>query len=44
MLYTINNGGHVVPQPFWHFPRSVGAQTQDIDATEVIWEFFSKIK
>lgn len=43
VLYTINNGGHVVPQPYWRFPRQVGAQTQDVDATEAIWDFFTKM-
>ena len=40
VLYTINNGGHLVPQPYWRFPSQVGLQTGDIDATQIIWDFF----
>jgi polyhydroxybutyrate depolymerase len=42
VLYTIHGGGHVVPQPYWHFPRNVGPQTEDLDAPAVIWDFFMK--
>jgi polyhydroxybutyrate depolymerase len=42
VLYTIHGGGHVVPQPYWRFPRNVGAQTEDMDAPSVIWDFFMK--
>src|ERR1051326_3709488 len=42
LLYTIRNGGHVVPQPYYRFPRIVGPQTQDIDAPAAIWDFFMK--
>ena len=40
VLYTIQGGGHNVPQPYFRFPRNVGAQTEDIDAPTAIWEFF----
>jgi polyhydroxybutyrate depolymerase len=40
VLYTIHGGGHVVPQPYFRFPRSVGPQTEDIDAPAAIWDFF----
>ena len=43
LVYTINGGGHVVPQPYFRFPASVGAMTQDLDAPSVIWEFFAKL-
>jgi polyhydroxybutyrate depolymerase len=42
VLYTIHGGGHVVPQPYWRFPRVVGPQTEDLDAPAVIWDFFMK--
>jgi len=42
VLYTIHGGGHVVPQPYWRFPRNVGAQTLDLDAPSAIWDFFMK--
>ena len=42
VLYAIHGGGHVVPQPYWRFPRVVGAQTEDLDAPAVIWDFFMK--
>jgi polyhydroxybutyrate depolymerase len=45
VLYTIHGGGHVVPQPYYRYPNLnlVGAQTEDLDAPAVIWDFFSKI-
>jgi polyhydroxybutyrate depolymerase len=42
ILYTIHDGGHAwpggVPLPQW----LVGRTTQDIDATNVMWEFFCR--
>jgi polyhydroxybutyrate depolymerase len=43
ILYTIHGGGHVVPQPFYRYPRNVGRMTEDLNAPAVIWEFFSKL-
>jgi polyhydroxybutyrate depolymerase len=43
VLYTIHGGGHVVPQPFYRYPRNVGRMTDDLNAPAVIWEFFSKL-
>ena len=43
ILYTIHGGGHVVPQPHYQYPRVVGRMTSDLNAPEVIWEFFSKL-
>ena len=42
VLYRINGGGHLVPQPYYRYPRVVGTMTEDVDAPTVIWEFFSK--
>jgi len=41
-LYTIRGGGHNVPQPYFRFPRSVGPQTEDVDAPAAIWDFFMR--
>jgi len=43
ILYTIHGGGHVVPQPYYRYPRVVGRMTEDLNAPDVIWEFFSKL-
>lgn len=43
VLYTIHGGGHVVPQPFYRYPRVVGRMTEDMNAPEIIWDFFSKL-
>jgi len=43
LLYSIVGGGHVVPQPYFHYPSNVGRQTEEIDAPVVIWDFFSKL-
>jgi polyhydroxybutyrate depolymerase len=43
ILYTVHGGGHVVPQPYYRYPSSVGAMTEDLDAPAVIWDFFSKV-
>ncbi len=41
VLYTIHNGGHVVPQPYYRYPNIVGRQTKDLDAPAAIWDFFA---
>jgi len=43
ILYSILGGGHVVPQKNFHYPSIVGRQNDDIDAPEVIWDFFSRL-
>jgi len=43
VLYTVHGGGHVVPQPHYRYPRVVGRMTEDLNAPEMIWEFFSKL-
>jgi len=43
ILYTVHGGGHVVPQPHYRYPRVVGRMTEDLNAPEMIWEFFSKL-
>jgi len=40
-MYVVNNGGHGWPGGSQYLPKSViGIRTKDIDATEVIWQFF----
>lgn len=43
ILYTIVNGGHVIPGPTTSFPRLVGPSNRDFDATAVIWQFFAEL-
>jgi polyhydroxybutyrate depolymerase len=43
VLYSIVGGGHVVPQRYFRYPGIVGRQTEDMDAVEVVWDFFSKL-
>ena len=40
-LYTVVNGGHVVPGPNTAFPRLVGPINRDLDAPALIWQFFA---
>lgn len=40
-LYTVVNGGHVVPGPNTMFPRLVGPINRALDAPAVIWQFFA---
>ncbi|MFI9561248.1 alpha/beta hydrolase family esterase [Nonomuraea endophytica] len=40
--YTVNNGGHVVPNQVFEAPSQLGPTTQDLDAPPVIWDFFMK--
>ena len=41
VLYSIIGGGHLVPQKYFRYPSIVGRQTEDMDAPEIIWEFFA---
>lgn len=40
VLYSIEGGGHAWPPNEGVFPRIAGKSSNNIDATEVIWEFF----
>ncbi|MFH2012320.1 MAG: PHB depolymerase family esterase [Pseudomonadota bacterium] len=43
ILYVIEGGGHTWPGGLQYFPeRIVGKTSRDIDANEVIWDFFKK--
>ena len=44
VLYSIVGGGHTIPSGFMGVPDFVlGATNRDIDAVEVIWEFFRRM-
>jgi polyhydroxybutyrate depolymerase len=40
VLFIVNNGGHVVPQPVARFPRIMGRVTADLNAPEEAVAFF----
>lgn len=44
ILYSVQGGGHTWPgtRPRPRLERIVGRTSQDIDATKIIWEFFSR--
>ena len=43
VLYTIEGGGHTWPGGSQYLPRAiVGRVSRDLDATSVIWEFFTR--
>jgi len=45
MLYNINGGGHTWPGAVQYLPEYIiGKTNRDINASEIIWEFFSKHK
>lgn len=41
--YVVNGGGHAWPSGLQYFPASmIGKTSKNLDASEVIWEFFSQ--
>lgn len=40
VLYLLNDGGHVIPQPLTRFPRLMGNMTKDFDAPATALQFF----
>lgn len=43
--YVVLNGGHTWPQGFQYLPETIiGKTSQDMNACEVIWEFFKRFK
>jgi polyhydroxybutyrate depolymerase len=43
MFYKVNNGGHTWPGGLQYLgERVIGRTSRDFDATEVIWDFFSR--
>ncbi len=43
VMYEVYGGGHVVPNPNYQYPESLGRQTRDLDAPAAIWDFFSSL-
>jgi polyhydroxybutyrate depolymerase len=39
-LYTVINGGHVIPNPRYAASRILGFSTHDLDTPRVVWSFF----
>lgn len=42
LLYKVENGGHVVPQPFYNFPKILGDTNRNINTPAEIWTFFAQ--
>lgn len=42
ILYTINEGGHVIPQPSYRAPRLLGRTSIELNGPEEIWAFFAR--
>ncbi len=42
VLYVVENGGHVVPQPIYNAPRILGQTSHNINAPLEIWKFFAQ--
>ena len=40
IVFVIEGGGHVVPNPNFQFPPFLGKVTRDLDAPQIIWRFF----
>lgn len=41
ILYSLVNGGHLIPQPYYRAPRILGANAPYFNGPEAIWNFFS---
>ena len=41
-LLAVDGGGHSMPHPVQRLPRLIGPTNADINAPEVIWEFFAR--
>jgi len=41
LLFRIQKGGHVIPQPFYRAPRMLGRTSHDVNGPEEIWKFFA---
>lgn len=43
LLYTVEGGGHMVPNPVARQPRIMGGSTEHLNAPAVAWEVFSQL-
>lgn len=41
-LVAIVGGGHVLPQPYWRYPRMAGPTPTEPNGPAVIWDFFAR--
>jgi polyhydroxybutyrate depolymerase len=41
-LFTVVDGGHVLPQPYWRAPRILGPTLREPNGPAVIWAFFEQ--
>ena len=41
-LVAIHGGGHVMPQPYWRYPRIQGPTPREPNGPAVIWAFFER--
>jgi polyhydroxybutyrate depolymerase len=41
-LVAIHGGGHVIPQPYWRFPRILGPTPKEPNGPALIWKFFEQ--
>lgn len=39
-LFAIRGGGHFIPQPYWRYPRILGATPRQPNGPALIWAFF----
>lgn len=41
-LVAIHGAGHVIPQPYWRFPRILGPTPREPNGPALIWQFFER--
>jgi polyhydroxybutyrate depolymerase len=41
-LVALHGGGHVIPQPYWRYPRLLGPTPREPNGPELIWAFFAR--
>jgi polyhydroxybutyrate depolymerase len=41
-LVALHGGGHVIPQPYWRYPRILGPTPKEPNGPAVIWSFFER--
>ena len=41
-LVAIRGGGHVIPQPYWRYPRILGPTPKEPNGPGLIWAFFER--
>ncbi len=44
ILYKVVGGGHTIPHPKGSYPRILGNTNHDVNASELIWNFFENIR